>query len=49
MRMIDRIILKFIDNYMNKHHNFIRYTVGHRNRVIRVFTEGWYDKNIKEN
>lgn len=47
MRLIDRMILKFIDAYMNKHQNCIKYTIGHRKRVIRVFTEDWYDKNVK--
>lgn len=45
--LIDRIILRFIDAYMSKHNNCIRYTVKHRSRIIRVFTEEWYNENIK--
>ena len=44
---IHHMIIAFINRYMSRHNNCIRYSTRYQNKVIRVFTEEWYDKNVK--
>lgn len=47
MKILDKMILKFIHWYLDKHNNEIKYHQNGHGFVIRKFSRGFYDDELK--